>query len=132
MSAYTKLHLEDVPDSAQGFGMPAGMTVRFATQGLEGERTGLSLHRLPPGGGHPFLHRHEGAEEVYVVLSGSGTATVGDETVELGRLDALRVAPDVLRSFDAGPEGLELLAFGEREEGGEVVPLEGRAQPSPS
>jgi hypothetical protein len=42
--------------------------------------------------------------------------------VELARLDALRVAPQVMRQFEAGPDGLELLAFGQRHKGdGEVV-----------
>jgi hypothetical protein len=37
-------------------------------------------------------------------------------------LDAVRVSPGVARSFDAGPEGLEVLIFGPRVEGdGETV-----------
>jgi hypothetical protein len=32
--------------------------------------------------------------------------------VEVHPLDAIRVAPDTLRAFAAGPDGLELLAFG--------------------
>jgi hypothetical protein len=44
-----------------------------------------------------------------------------DEIVDLGRLDALRVAPQVMRQFEAGPEGLELLVFGQRRKGdGEI------------
>lgn len=31
---------------------------------------------------------------------------------EVGPLDALRVAPGLGRNFEAGPDGLELLAFG--------------------
>jgi hypothetical protein len=40
---------------------------------------------------------------------------------DLDALDAVRVAPTVTRSFEAGPDGLELLAFGPRQEAdGEV------------
>ena len=40
-----------------------------------------------------------------------------EEVVELGPMDAIRVAPGVMRAFEAGPEGLELLAFGTHHEG---------------
>jgi hypothetical protein len=45
-----------------------------------------------------------------------------DDIVEIGTLDALRVAPGVTRQFEAGPEGLELLAVGAKHEGdGDVI-----------
>ena len=56
------------------------------------------------------------AEEVYVVLSGSGRVKLDDAVVDLRRLDALRVAPAVTRGFGAGPDGLELLVFGPHHE----------------
>jgi uncharacterized cupin superfamily protein len=74
------------------------------------------LHRIKPGTRQGFGHRHERAEEIYVVLAGSGRAKVGDDVVVLRPLDAVRVAPDVFRSWEAGPDGLDLLAFGSREE----------------
>jgi hypothetical protein len=38
-------------------------------------------------------------------------------------MDAIRVAPGVMRGFEAGPDGLELLAFGTHHEGdGEIDP----------
>jgi quercetin dioxygenase-like cupin family protein len=51
------------------------------------------------------------------VLSGSGRVKLDGEIVELQPLDALRVSPPVTRQFEAGPDGLELLAFGPRHEG---------------
>jgi len=37
-------------------------------------------------------------------------------------LDAVRVSPGTTRSFEAGPDGLEVLIFGRRVEGdGEIV-----------
>jgi hypothetical protein len=40
-----------------------------------------------------------------------------DEVIEVGPMDAIRVAPKVTRAFEAGPEGLELLVFGTHHEG---------------
>jgi mannose-6-phosphate isomerase-like protein (cupin superfamily) len=120
--SWTKKNLAEVEDAAKGFGVETGFTARFATGDLEAESTGFALETLPPGGRSPFAHRHENAEEVYVILSGSGRAKLDDETVDLGRLDALRVAPSVIRAFEAGDDGLELLVFGPRHQGdGELI-----------
>jgi mannose-6-phosphate isomerase-like protein (cupin superfamily) len=95
---------------------------RFANKDLEAERTGVSLQRLFPGRRSPFGHRHESAEEVYVVLTGSGRIKLDDEILELEPMDAIRVAPEVTRAFEAGADGIELLAFGTRHDGdGEVI-----------
>jgi hypothetical protein len=56
------------------------------------------------------------------VLSGSGRVKLDDEIAPLEALDAVRVAPAVMRGFEAGPDGLELLAFGPHVRGdGEIV-----------
>ena len=45
-----------------------------------------------------------------------------DEIADIKALDAIRVEPSVVRAFEAGPDGLELLAFGPRHEGdGEIL-----------
>lgn len=120
---FTLKRLTEVEDSAAKYGYAETHESRFAAGDLEAERTGLSYHRLRPNARQPFGHRHQEAEEVYVVIAGSGRAKLGDEVVELKRLDALRVAPDVIRNFEAGPEGMELLAFGPRHPGdGEILP----------
>src|SRR3954447_25930049 len=90
---------------------------RFAKDALDAERTGVSLHRLKPGKRQGFGHRHDHAEEVYVVLSGTGRVKLDDAIVEVERLDALRVAPGVMRQFEAAEDGLEWLAFGARHDG---------------
>lgn len=113
MTDYAIRNLGDVQDSAPAAGM-TGIEARFAREDLGAEQTGLSLQRLAPGASQPFAHRHGDVEEVYVVLGGSGRVRLDDETVELRQLDAVRVAPHVSRSFAAGPDGLELLAFGPR------------------
>jgi uncharacterized cupin superfamily protein len=120
---FTLKNLAEVDDSAPKFGFAEVQEARFANDELEAEQTGVSYQRVKPGKRQAFAHRHERAEEVYVVLGGSGQAKLDDRIVELRALDAIRVAPGVTRAFQAGPEGLELLAFGPRHDGdGDVLP----------
>ena len=51
-------------------------------------------------------------EEAYIVVAGSGRAKLDDEFVELTAWDVLRVAPAVVRSFEAGPDGLDMICIG--------------------
>jgi quercetin dioxygenase-like cupin family protein len=121
VAAFTVVALETIEDAAPSFGLD-GQVTRFAADSLEAERTGLTHLRVHPGR-RSIRHRHDAAEEVYVVLAGSGRLRLDDETVELRPRDAIRVAPSVLRGFEAGPDGLEVLAVGARVDGdGEVVP----------
>jgi mannose-6-phosphate isomerase-like protein (cupin superfamily) len=121
--SFTHKKLTDVNDSAPQFGFGEVQEARFATADLEAERTGLSHYRIKPSKRQGFAHRHDEAEEVYVVLSGSGRMKLDDEIIEIERLDAIRVAPTVTRSFEAGSDGIEVLAFGVRREDdrGEIV-----------
>ena len=119
---YTLKNLTDVEDSAASFGLGETQQARFANRDLAAERTGLSHHRINPGKRQGFGHRHVAAEEVYVVLAGSGRVKLDDDIVAIERLDAIRVAPGVTRAFEAGPDGIEVLALGARHEGdGEVI-----------
>lgn len=113
MAGYTKLNLkDDVEDQAPRFGLGDNLEARMARVPLELEQLGISYQRLGPGYRLPFGHRHKMQEEVYVVIGGSARAKVEDEIVELRPLDALRVHKDTARSFEAGPDGVELLAIG--------------------
>jgi mannose-6-phosphate isomerase-like protein (cupin superfamily) len=83
----------------------------------------VSHQRLRAGKRQQFGHHHNKAEEVYVVLAGSGRVKLDEEIVEIGKLDAIRVSPETMRAFEAGDEGLEILAFGQHFSGdGELVP----------
>ena len=120
---YTVKKLTDVKDAAPGFGYDELQEARFATKDLDAEDTGVSHHRVKPGKRQGFAHKHNEAEEVYVVIAGSGRVKLDDDVVDLARLDAIRVAPNVTRTFEAGPDGLELLAVGARHDGdGEIIP----------
>ena len=119
---YTLKRLTEVEDAALKFGMSEVEEARFCNGDLEAEDTGMSLHLLKPGKRQPFGHKHDKAEEVYVVIAGSGRVKLDDDVVALAKHDAVRVAPGVIRSFEAGSDGMEMLAFGARHDGdGEVI-----------
>jgi mannose-6-phosphate isomerase-like protein (cupin superfamily) len=119
---YTLKKLTDVEDSAPSFGISEHQEARFAHRDLNAERTGVAYLRVKPGKRQAFAHRHDQAEEVYVVLSGSGRVKLDDDILELEPLDALRVAPSVTRQFEAGPDGMDFLVFGQWHQGdGEVL-----------
>jgi quinol monooxygenase YgiN len=115
-------NLDEFKDSAPRFGLDEVGEARFADGQMDLAQAGFSLYRIKPGRRQAFGHRHDAAEEVYVVLSGSGRVKLDEEIREIGRLDAIRVSPSITRAFEAGPQGMELLAFGQRFEGdGELV-----------
>jgi len=113
MSSYTKKNLkEDVENQAPKFGMPAELEARFARTALGGETLGLSHMKLAPNFRIPFGHKHSGQEEVYVVVRGSARIKVEYDIVELAEWDAIRFDKDTMRAVEAGPDGVEYLAFG--------------------
>jgi mannose-6-phosphate isomerase-like protein (cupin superfamily) len=113
VSGYTRLNLrEDVEDSAQKFGMGDILEAHFARDDLDATQFGLSYQRVKPNQRVPFGHSHKKQEEVYVIVGGSGRLKLGDDVLEVGRWDAVRIAPEVTRGVEAGPDGLELIAFG--------------------
>lgn len=114
--SHTIRNLRQVDDAAAKHGFGEVQEARFPTSDLSAESTGLAYIVLRPGKRQPFGHRHAEAEEIYVVLSGSGRMKLDDEIVEVGPMDAIRIAPRVARRAEAGPKGLELLAFGPRHE----------------
>ena len=120
---YTIKNLESVEDMAKQHGLSDQGEARFAGGALDAVQTGVSHQRLHPGKRQQFGHHHNQAEEIYVVLAGSGRVKLDEEILELGKLDAIRVSPETMRAFEAGDEGLEILAFGQHFGGdGEIVP----------
>jgi len=122
MPPFTKKNLREVEDSAVKGGFSEHQEARFAFGDLEAEQTGIALEVVKPGKRNAFGHRHENAEEIYVVLSGEGRMRLDDEIIEVAPMDAIRVSPSVTRAFEAGSDGLEIIVFGPRHEGdGEIV-----------
>ncbi|MCW2974562.1 MAG: cupin protein [Thermoleophilia bacterium] len=112
MADFTKTQLTDVTDMAPQYDMSQTLESRFATKPLGLEQLGLSYQCIKPGQRLPFTHHHEHQEELYVVQRGSGFLELDGERVPVTTLDAVRIAAQVERTVEAGPEGLDLLAIG--------------------
>lgn len=119
---YTIKNLCEIEDVAPKFGFSEVQEARFPREDLDAQTIGLAFHFVKPSSRQAFAHRHDQAEEIYVVLSGSGRVKLDQDVRDVGPLDAIRVAPRVARAFEAGPEGLQLLVFGPRHAGdGEIM-----------
>jgi hypothetical protein len=116
MADYTIKNLKDLDDSAVAGGLSPQLEARFAKGPLGCEQSGLSYQRLAPDF-RGFGHSHKTQEEIYVIVSGGGRMKLGDEVVDLKQWDAIRVSPATPRAFEAGPDGIELIAFGAGESG---------------
>ena len=128
VSGATVFSILDAPDLSKDtsllgrYGLSDVPEARYIREQLNAVQSGLTHYRMAAGQRGGWGHRHRLAEEVYVVLEGSGRIKVDDEIFELGRLDVVRVAPASTREFEAGPAGMELLAFGPHWPGdGELV-----------
>lgn len=118
MSRYAVKNLKEIDDLAEG----DEREIRFARKFLDSEQLGVTYERFGPGFSASDGHHHEVQEEAYVVVSGSGRVRLDDEVVELRQWDVVRVAPEVVRGFEAGDDGLELIAIGgTKPEGGDGV-----------
>ena len=118
MSNWTIVNLLDVEDTAAG--RLDGLEVRMARKNLESRDLGVSLFRYAPNLRNPMSHTHGEQEEAYVVVSGSGRIRLDDELRDLRQWDIVRVAPEVVRAFEAGPGGMDVVAVGgPRPEGGD-------------
>lgn len=104
--SYAKKNLREVEDSAVKHGISASQEARFPRGELGAEQTGLNYLIVKPNQREAFAHLHRQAEEIYVVLGGSGRVKLDEELVELQPMDAVRVSPGVARSFEAGGDGL--------------------------
>ena len=117
MPTYTKLNFSEVKDLAPDYGMSDMGEARFARGALGAEHIGLSKYRINPGHRLGFGHRHERSEEAYLVLSGSGRFRVDEDVFDVEPQDIVYCSPTATRGWEAGPDGMELLAFGAHTEG---------------
>ena len=119
MAGYTIKNFQDVDNSAPD-SVADGLQARFARKHLDSEHLGVSYFRYGAGFRTPYGHRHREQEEAYVVVSGSGRLRLDDDIVDVKQWDVVRVAPEVVRGFEGGPDGLEIIAIGaDRPEGGD-------------
>jgi len=121
MSAYSIVNLKKEVEDSMGERAP-GIEGRFARKHLDSKHLGISYLRYSPGVRSPSAHSHREQEEAYVVISGSGQVRLDDEIRELRCWDVVRVNPATVRAFEAGDDGLELIAIGShRPDGGDGV-----------
>ena len=118
MPPYTHLNLLELDDAVGG--RRPGLQGRFGRSALEARDLGISHFRYEPGLRADTAHHHTEQEEAYVVVAGGGRMLVDGEVIELRQWDVVRVAPETVRAFESGPDGLEYLAIGgPKPEGGD-------------
>jgi len=125
MSRHAHVNLLEVEDSVKG--RLEGLEGRFGRGPMGATDIGVSHWRYAPDVRSPMGHKHREQEEAYLVIRGSGQILLDGEVSELRQWDLVRVSPDVVRAFAAGPDGLEIVAVGgPKPEGGdgEVAPVD--------
>jgi quercetin dioxygenase-like cupin family protein len=110
MSNFTVVNLLEV-ENAIGERAP-GIEGRFGRKPMGSRELGVSHFRYAPSLRSPMAHSHREQEEAYVIVAGSGRALLDGEVHELRQWDLLRVAPEVVRAFEAGPDGMDIVAVG--------------------
>jgi len=110
MADYTLRNFDQIDDALAE--RDVEIDARFARKHIDSSELGVSRFRYAPGERAPFAHRHAVQEEVFVVTAGSGRVKLDENIVELSLWDVLRVAPHVVRQFEGGPDGMELVAIG--------------------
>lgn len=119
MSDYKLVNFGDAEDMAAANGVK-GIEAKFLRDSIESEHLGVSRFRIAAGNRPPFGHRHREQEEAYVITRGSGRFKLEDEIIDVREGDVLRVAPHVMRAFEAGPDGIDIVVVGnDRPEGGD-------------
>jgi mannose-6-phosphate isomerase-like protein (cupin superfamily) len=120
MAGYTIVNLLDIEDVVAG--RLDGLEGRFGRSRMGSRDIGVSHWRYAPNLRNPVGHSHREQEEAYVVVAGSGRMRLDDEIRDVRQWDVIRVAPEVVRAFESGPDGLELIAVGgPKPEGGDGV-----------
>ncbi len=109
MADYTAKSIDDME---AGFG--GGFVKARAEVGITS--FGMQVIRMPPDfGDYPeHDHTHDGQEEAYLALKGSGWIEIEGERVELAPGVIVRVGPETKRKVLSGPEGIEMLVIGGR------------------
>jgi mannose-6-phosphate isomerase-like protein (cupin superfamily) len=110
MADYAIVNLLEIDDSVEG--RVPGLEGRFSRKHLGSRDLGVGHWRYAPNTRNPGSHSHREQEEAYVVVAGSGRVRLDGEMRDIGQWDVIRVAPEVVRAFESGPDGLELIAIG--------------------
>lgn len=115
-SEYVHTNIDEIEDLAPKYGMDFG-EARIIHQAVGSEQVGASFYRLEPGKRFGFGHHHKKAQEIYLVIAGTGRARLGDEIRELHPFDVVYCEPQLMREFEGGEDGMTLLAIGSHIQG---------------
>ena len=119
MAGYTVKNLKEIENQGVKFGLDeSDIELRMAKDPLECTGCGISYLKLGPGYRPPYGHTHKTQEEIFVLVNGSARMKLGDEVEELKPFTAVRVSPETMRGYEAGPEGAELIVIGTPKTGG--------------
>jgi mannose-6-phosphate isomerase-like protein (cupin superfamily) len=127
MTDYQRVRLEDVDDWLCDY--PGEM--RGITYAIGAEQAALTYRRMPQhtGSKGSYGHRHKTQEELYFVLSGRLQFKLGEEIVEVGKHEAIRVPPATWRGvWNDEPEDAELIIVSTRisdDPGGDTETIDG-------
>lgn len=112
----TIVALDDVEPALQDRG-PVHRTRRDLARAAGSRLSGLQHVTVTPGRRSSVRHCHSLDDELFVVLEGSATLLLGDERLPVrpGSIVARPPATGVAHSFEAGGDGLVMLAYGTRE-----------------
>ena len=114
---------DDVANSYVDSDVPGEL--RRLTDALDGDQLAVTLNRVPAHCDfeHGTGHHHKQTEEVYLVTSGSGRFKVDDDIVEVSEGGLVFCPPAAVREWEAGEDGLEIVAFGAHaEDDGNMFP----------
>jgi mannose-6-phosphate isomerase-like protein (cupin superfamily) len=112
-TAYQVVNLDEVEDWLGDY--PGEM--RGITYAIGCEQVALTHRRMPQhtGSKGSYGHRHKTQEELYFVLSGKLQFKLGDDLVELGKHQAIRIPPQTWRGvWNDEPEDAELIIVSKR------------------
>ena len=98
MAGYSLLSRADADDWMEAF--PGFGEMRSYGGGLGSDQVALTWRRMPPGTGGrgSYGHSHRTQEELMLITRGRVTVKVGDDVFEAGEGDAVRFAPEAVRS----------------------------------
>lgn len=88
-----------------------GLTHRLADPDASADPTSefaAGIYRMEPGWRHP-LHLHRASAELYYVVEGTATFTLGDETFQAGKGDSLYIPAGMPHAITSDDESMELL-----------------------
>ena len=108
MADYQIVSLEEVPDWLGDY--PGEM--RGITYAIGAEQVALTYRRMPQhtGSKGSYGHRHKVQEELVFVISGKLQFKLGDDVLELGKHQAVRIPPETVRGiWNDEPEDAELI-----------------------